>query len=101
MDTSLLHNLRYEEKLRIVLELWDDLAASNAPIDVSEAAIAEANRRLREMLDSPEIAIDDKEMWRRIDGWTSSFPSGLPKGSGSRNRAVRKDLAELGASASR
>ena len=68
MDTSLLHNLPDEVKLRIVFELWDDLAASKAPIDVSGAALAEADRRLQEMLDRPEIAIDDEEMWRRIDG---------------------------------
>jgi putative addiction module component (TIGR02574 family) len=68
MDTSTLHQLPNEEKLRIIFELWDDLASSNAPIQLSDEVIAEAHRRRSELLANPEIALDDEEMWRRVDG---------------------------------
>jgi len=68
MDTSTLHQLPNDQKLRIIFELWDDLASSNAPIELPADVIAEAQRRRTELLDNPEIAIDDEEMWRRVDG---------------------------------
>ncbi|MFO0916330.1 MAG: addiction module protein [Pirellulales bacterium] len=68
MDVSLLHNLPNDEKLKVVFELWDDLASSNAPIQVSEGAVKEAKRRHEELLANPDVAIDDEEMWRRVDG---------------------------------
>jgi hypothetical protein len=68
MDTSTLHQLPNDQKLRIIFELWDDLASSNAPIVLPDEVIAEAQRRRTELLGNPEIAIDDEEMWRRVDG---------------------------------
>jgi putative addiction module component (TIGR02574 family) len=68
MDTSTLHQLPNDEKLRIIFELWDDLAPSNAPIQLPDEVIAEAQRRRAELLANPEIALDDEEMWRRVDG---------------------------------
>lgn len=68
MDTSTLHQLPNDEKLRIIFELWDDLASSNAPIQLSDEVIAEAQRRRSELLANPEFALDDDEMWRRVDG---------------------------------
>ena len=56
-----------EEKLEIVTELWDDLAAS-APLSLPEDELAEMNRRRDELLANPEIAIDADEVWRRVDG---------------------------------
>ncbi|HAC91295.1 MAG TPA: Addiction module component, CHP02574 [Planctomycetaceae bacterium] len=67
MDTSTLQNLSNDEKLRLVFELWDALA-SNAPIQLSDAVWVEAQRRHRELIDNPHMAIDDDEMWRRVDG---------------------------------
>lgn len=68
MDTTTLHQLPNDEKLRIIFELWDDLAASNAPIHLPTEVVAEAHRRRDELIANPEIAIDDEELWRRVDG---------------------------------
>ena len=62
------NDLSNDEKLRIIFALWDDLASSNAPIQLPDEVIAEAQRRRTELLANPEIAIDDEEMWRRVDG---------------------------------
>ncbi len=50
MDTTILHQLPNDEKLRIIFELWDDLASSNAPIDLPAEVIGEAHRRRDEMI---------------------------------------------------
>lgn len=68
MDTSILLKLPNDEKLRIIFDLWDDLASNKAPIQLPEEVIAEAQRRHAQLLASPEIALDDEEMWRRADG---------------------------------
>ena len=56
-----------DQKLAIVTELWDDLAAS-APLTLPEDELAEMSRRRDELLANPEIAIDADEAWRRVDG---------------------------------
>ena len=68
MDTTALHQLPNDEKLRIIFELWDELAASNAPIHLPAEVVAEAHPRRNELIANPEIAIDDDELWRRVDG---------------------------------
>ncbi len=67
MDTTILHQLPNDEKLKIIFELWDDLAASNASLQLPEEVIEEAQRRRNELIENPEMAIDDEEMWRRVD----------------------------------
>ncbi len=62
-----LRALTPNEKLAIVTQLWDDLAAS-APLSLPDDELAEMNRRRDEMLANPEIAIDADEVWRRVDG---------------------------------
>ncbi len=56
-----------DQKLAIVTELWDDLAAS-AQLTLPEDELAEMSRRRDELLANPEIAIDADEVWRRVDG---------------------------------
>lgn len=56
-----------DQKLVIVTELWDDLAAS-APLTLPEDELAEMSRRRDELLANPEIAIDADAVWRRVDG---------------------------------
>ncbi len=56
-----------DQKLAIVTQLWDDLAAS-APLRLPEDELEEMNRRREELLANPEIAIDADEVWRRVDG---------------------------------
>lgn len=66
-DTSQLHNLPANQKLKIVFELGDDIAASKEPIKISPSVVAEIDRRLAEFDADPNIAIDEDEMWRRVD----------------------------------
>ena len=56
-----------EEKLAIVTQLWDDLAAS-APLTLPKDELAEMNRRRDELVANPSIAIDADEVWRQVDG---------------------------------
>lgn len=68
MDTSELHNLPIAEKLRLVTQLWDEIAAASDSIVVPPEILADASRRSSELRSDPSIAIDDKELWRRVDG---------------------------------
>ena len=56
-----------DQKLEIVTQLWNDLAAS-APLTLPEDELAEMNRRRDELLANPSIAIDADELWRRVNG---------------------------------
>ncbi len=56
-----------DQKLAIVTQLWDDLAAS-APLKLPPDEFAEMHRRREEMLADPAIAIVAEEVWRRVDG---------------------------------
>ncbi len=67
MDTSELHNLPTDQKLKIVFELWDDIANSDEPIVLSDSVISEIERRCAEYEADPSIAIDEDEMWRRVN----------------------------------
>ena len=67
VDISELRHLSVTEKLRIVTELWDDIAASNEPIVLPPEQLREASRRLADLKANPSIAIDEDELWRRVD----------------------------------
>ena len=56
-----------DQKLALVTELWDDLAAS-APWTLPPEEMAEMRRRRDEMLAKSSIAIDRDELWRRVNG---------------------------------
>lgn len=68
IDISNLRNLPIADKLRIVTQLWDDIAASTDPVVVPPDVLREASRRSAELQADPSIAIDDDELWRRVDG---------------------------------
>ena len=68
IDIADLRNLPVAEKLRIVTQLWDDIAASSDPVAVPPDVLREAVRRSAELKADPSIAIDDDELWRRVDG---------------------------------
>jgi putative addiction module component (TIGR02574 family) len=68
VDLASLRGLPVSEKLRIVTQLWEDIAASEEPIVVPPEVLQEAMRRSAELRDNPSIAIDDDELWRRVDG---------------------------------
>ncbi len=68
VDLASLRNLPVSEKLRIVTQLWEDIAASKQPIAIPPEVLQEATRRSDELRDNPSIAIDDDELWRLVDG---------------------------------
>jgi len=68
IDFSSFSNLPVAEKLRIVTRLWDDIAASTEPIVVPPEILQEVSRRSAELEADPSMAIDDQELWRRVDG---------------------------------
>jgi putative addiction module component (TIGR02574 family) len=67
IDMSGLGELSMAEKLRLVTALWDDIASSSEPIVVPDDILEEASRRSAEIAQDPSIAIDDTELWRRVD----------------------------------
>lgn len=68
MDTTTLHQLPNEVTLKLVFELWDDIASSTTPIELSDRAMAEIQRRPQDLVVDPSISIDDEELWRRVNG---------------------------------
>jgi putative addiction module component (TIGR02574 family) len=56
-----------DQKLAVVTELWDDLAAT-ASLRLPDDELSEMQRRRDELLTDPSIAIDADELWRRVDG---------------------------------
>lgn len=68
IDITNLRDLPIVDKLRIVTQLWDDIAASTDSIVVPPELLQEASRRSAELKANPSIAIDDDELWRRVDG---------------------------------
>lgn len=55
-----------DQKLALVTELWNDLAAS-ARLNLPTEDLAEMQRRRDEMLANPGIAIDRDELWRQVN----------------------------------
>lgn len=70
MNTPDLSGLPVAEKVRIVTQLWNDIAPSPVPIKVPPEVIREVSRRSAELDADPSMAmaIDDDELWRRVDG---------------------------------
>jgi putative addiction module component (TIGR02574 family) len=68
IDITDLRNLPVSEKLRIVTQLWDDIASSTDPVVVPPEVLGEATRRSGELKADPTMAIDDDELWRRVNG---------------------------------
>jgi putative addiction module component (TIGR02574 family) len=68
MNTTDFRDLPVADKLRLVTELWNDIASSSEPIVVPPEVLREASRRSAELDDNPSLAIDDDELWRRVDG---------------------------------
>ena len=68
MNTTDFRDMPVADKLRRVTQLWDDIASSPEPIVVPPEVIREASRRSAELTENPSLAIDDDELWRRVDG---------------------------------
>jgi putative addiction module component (TIGR02574 family) len=61
------HQLSITDKIRLVEEMWEDIAASTASLPISDATLAEAERRWKELEEDPSLAITREEVWRRVD----------------------------------
>lgn len=65
--TDAIRDLGPAEKLRLVEQIWDDLAAEDAPLPLPDWAVAEAVRRRDEMLADPHLGSTDVDVWKRIN----------------------------------
>ena len=68
IDISELRGLPVADKLRIVTQLWDDIATSTVPVVLPPEVLEEVSRRSAELNADPSITIDDDELWRRVNG---------------------------------
>lgn len=66
-DAEHLRQLPIAEKLRVVEELWDDIAASPEPFPLPPWHREEADRRAAELERDPSIALTREEVWRRVE----------------------------------
>jgi putative addiction module component (TIGR02574 family) len=67
-DLSELFKLSVEERLQLVEDLWDSIAADtqDAPLELSDEEKAELDRRLVEHEANPESALDWNEVRARL-----------------------------------
>jgi putative addiction module component (TIGR02574 family) len=54
-------------KLRLVGEIWNDIAASNEPFPVEEWDRMLLEQRVAESVAHPEELLSRDEMWRRVE----------------------------------
>jgi len=66
-DFESLHSLPVADKLRIVEQLWDEIAESADTTGLHEWHKDEIKRRMAELDFAPESAITEEELWRRVD----------------------------------
>jgi putative addiction module component (TIGR02574 family) len=64
--TDTIRDLGPAEKLRLVEQIWDDLAAEESPLPLPDWAVTEAMRRRDEMLADPDLGSTHEEVWERI-----------------------------------
>ena len=62
-----LRQLPIKEKLRVVEQLWDDIAASGERFPLPEWHREEAVRRAADLEANPSIALTRDEVWRRVE----------------------------------
>ena len=67
MDTSNFQKLPTDQKIELVFQLWDEIADSNEPVVLSDSVKAEMDRRCAELDADPSLAVDEDEMWRRVN----------------------------------
>lgn len=64
--TDTIRDLDPAEKLQLVEQIWDDLAAQESPLPLPDWALKEATRRRDEMLADPNLGSTHEEVWKRI-----------------------------------
>jgi putative addiction module component (TIGR02574 family) len=66
-DLENLRQLPISEKLRVVEELWDEIAASGERFPLPEWHREEAERRAAELEADPSIALTREQLSQRVD----------------------------------
>ena len=61
------YQLSIADQLRVVEEMWEHIATSSEDLPISDATLAEAERRWKELEKDPSLAITREELWRRVD----------------------------------
>lgn len=64
--TDAIRDLPPADKLRLVEQIWDDLAGEVVPLPLPEWALTEAVRR-NEMVADPKLGLTHEEIWKRIE----------------------------------
>jgi len=67
-DVNDLRQLPISEKLRLVEDLWDDIAASGERFPLPNWHREEVERRAAELEADPSITLSREELWRRVQG---------------------------------
>lgn len=67
IDDAQLESLPINEKLRLVTNLWDQIARSGEPITLPEAILDDADQRIDGMTKDPSDWLDEDEMWRQAN----------------------------------
>lgn len=62
-----LAHLPTSEKIRIVTELWDQIASHPEPFDLPEWILDEAERRLDRIERDLDAGLTEEQIWRRAD----------------------------------
>lgn len=65
--TDAIRELGQAEKLRLVEQIWDDLATQEAPLPLPDWALTESTRRRDEMLADPNLGTTHADVWKRIN----------------------------------
>ena len=65
--TDTIRDLGPAEKLRLVEQIWDDLAAEDTPLPLPDWAVTQATRRRDEMLADPNLGSTHEQVWKRLD----------------------------------
>ena len=61
-----LRRLPIADKLRLVEQLWDDIAASEEPFPLQPWHQEEAQRLAEELDRNPELALTRQEVWKQV-----------------------------------
>ena len=61
-----LRKLPIADKLRIVEQLWEDIADSGEPFPLQPWHLEEGQRRAEELDRNPDIALTREELWKQV-----------------------------------
>lgn len=67
IDMDAIRELRPAEKLRLIEQIWDDLAADESQFPLPNWALAEATRRRDEMTTDSQLGLTHEEIWKNIN----------------------------------